>query len=47
MINGIGWGMYLFFAVWLLIGALFIWFFVAETLYCNVCAKLTEPPEDL
>lgn len=31
MINGIGWGMYLFFAVWLLIGALFVWFFVPET----------------
>lgn len=31
MINGIGWGMYLFFAVWLFIGALFIWFFVPET----------------
>lgn len=31
MINGIGWGMYLFFAVWLLSGGLFIWFFVPET----------------
>lgn len=31
MIDGIGWGMYLFFAVWLFIGALFIWFFVPET----------------
>lgn len=31
MINSIGWGMYLFFAVWLFIGALFIWFFVPET----------------
>ncbi|KAJ5915449.1 quinate permease [Penicillium verhagenii] len=31
MIAGIGWGMYLFFAVWLLIGAIFIWLFVPET----------------
>ncbi|KAJ6090454.1 hypothetical protein N7486_009269, partial [Penicillium sp. IBT 16267x] len=31
MINGIGWGMYLFFAIWLFIGALFIWFFIPET----------------
>jgi len=31
MITGIGWGMYLFFAVWLFLGALFVWFFVPET----------------
>lgn len=31
MIDGIGWGMYLFFAALLLLGAVFIWFFVPET----------------
>ena len=31
MIQGIHWGMYLFFAVWLAIGSLFVWFFVPET----------------
>lgn len=31
MIKGIGWGMYLFFAVWLFIGAFFVGFFVPET----------------
>lgn len=31
MINGIGWGMYLFFAALLLLGAVFIWFFVPES----------------
>jgi hypothetical protein len=31
MIKGIGWGMYLFFAIWLFIGAFFVWFFVPET----------------
>lgn len=31
MIAGIKWGMYLFFAVWLALGAVFIWFFVPET----------------
>lgn len=31
MIKGIGWGMYLFFAIWLFIGAVFVWFFVPET----------------
>ncbi|OBT88479.1 hypothetical protein VE02_03500 [Pseudogymnoascus sp. 03VT05] len=31
MIRGIGWGMYLFFAVWLFIGTFFVYFFVPET----------------
>lgn len=31
MIHGIGWGMYLFFAGWLALGALFVWFCVPET----------------
>ncbi|KAJ5096207.1 quinate permease [Penicillium alfredii] len=31
MIEGMAWGIYLFFGVWLLLGALFIWFFVPET----------------
>jgi hypothetical protein len=31
MIAGIGWGLYLFFAGWLFLGALFVYFFVPET----------------
>lgn len=31
MIKGIKWGMYLFFGVWLALGAVFVWFFVPET----------------
>ncbi|KFZ24739.1 hypothetical protein V502_00800 [Pseudogymnoascus sp. VKM F-4520 (FW-2644)] len=31
MIHGIGWGMYLFFAGWLALGAVFVWFCVPET----------------
>ena len=31
MIKKITWGLYLFFAVWLFLGALFVWFIVPET----------------
>lgn len=31
MLSSIGWGTYIFFAVWLFIGALFVYFFVPET----------------
>ncbi|PVH72479.1 quinate permease [Cadophora sp. DSE1049] len=32
MIKSMRWGLYIFFAVWLVLGALFVWFFVPETM---------------